>query len=228
MVLLSERELRQATSVLQQIDLQLSLEERQRLQPLVQLGLADATFYQWNSLALIDARSMYLDFVTLYADHPLAPYAMFQAGICSLRQVGHPSRDQTQTQQAISDLQGVERRYPNAAFAMAARGAIRTAEGKLAEHEFLVGRFYMKRSKWLAAQARFRKVLEVYPDVDVIEKVYFNLGQVLLESDDDVEGRIYLDKLVRQFPDGKLAEDARKALGSVAVGIGLDADGAPD
>ncbi len=226
MVLLSKHQLREAINTLQRIDLQLSDEDRQRLQPLVQLALADATFYQWNDLALIDARSMYLDFITLYGDHPHAPYAVFQTGICSLKQVRHPSRDQTQTFRAITDLEEVERRYPNSAYAMAARGAIRQAESNLAEHEFLVGRFYMKRSKWIAAQERFRRVLDVYPDAELIEKVYFHLGRVLLESDNDVEGKIYLDKLVHQFPDGKLAEEARKALGVLDGPIGFSADGA--
>ena len=49
----------------------------------MRIGVADATFYQGHDLALIDARNLYLDFVTLNADHELAPYAQFQAGICS-------------------------------------------------------------------------------------------------------------------------------------------------
>ena len=103
--------LRRAIDLLSRIDYRLG-EDRALLEPLVRITTADATFYQNNDLTLIDARALYLDFVTLYADHELAPYALYQAGICSLSQVSAPSKDQTETFQAIRDLRSVEMRFP--------------------------------------------------------------------------------------------------------------------
>ena len=56
------------------------------------------------ALAYIDARQLYLDFVTLYGDHERAPYAQFQAGVCALAQANQPSKDQSQTYAAFADL----------------------------------------------------------------------------------------------------------------------------
>jgi len=76
----------------------------------------------------------------------------------------------------------------------------------------MVGRFYLKRKKYLAAADRFRGVLEHYPHYDEIDKVYLHLGQALLRSNNEAEARVYLDKLVTDYPDGRYAEEARKAL----------------
>lgn len=209
--LLEEGKSVQALDVFQSIDLRFA-DDRPALEPLVRLAIADSTFYKDAILDLIDARSLYLDFVTLFGDHELAPYAQFQAGVCSLAQANHPAKDQSQTLSAFQDLKEVERRYPNSRYALAARDMIRKAEGNLAEHEFIVGRFYLKRKKYFAAGERFRHLLKKYPDFQDNEKVYFYLGQTLLASDNGVEAKIYLEKLLADYPEGRYAEQAKKAL----------------
>ncbi len=221
MTLLQKRDLRKAKSVFEQI--QYSPENRGDLEPLVRLALADTAFYQRYSVALIDARSMYLDFVTLYGDHPLAPYAQFQAGVCSALQVAHPAKDQTQAFQAMRDLREVEARYPNSTFAIAARTMIHGAQNTLAEHEFQVGRFYLKHKAPLAAAERFQHILDRYPYYDQKDKLYFYLGQALIKSNNEVEARIYLDKLVTNYPNGEFFDEAMKELdkagGKMDIGV---------
>jgi outer membrane protein assembly factor BamD len=194
---------------------QFTAENRPKLEPLVRLGLADVTFYQGDQISLIEARTKYLDFVTLYADHPKAPYAQLQAGVCSLKQVRDPSRDQGQTEHAIADLREVERRYPKSIYVDAARDMIEQAEQSLAEHEFRVGYFYYKRKSYLAASERFRIILDRFPKYAEREKLYYYMGQALILGNNDAEGKIYLDKLLTDFPEGQFAEDARKALAAV-------------
>jgi outer membrane protein assembly factor BamD len=209
-----------SVEALREIDWRFAGANRNELEPLVKLALADATFYQDTIIALIDARQMYLDFVTLYGDHRLAPYAQFQSGMCSLKQVRSPSKDQTQTFSAFRDLRQVLRRYPNSLYARAAQDMIRQAEGTLAEHEFLIGRFYMKRKFYVAAQERFRNIVDQYPSYAQKEKVYFYLGQTLLLNDNEVEARIYLGKLISDFPDGNYVQQAHKALNGVNASLG--------
>ncbi|HET9298719.1 MAG TPA: outer membrane protein assembly factor BamD, partial [Candidatus Polarisedimenticolaceae bacterium] len=74
---LEQGKLREARSLLERI--QYTAQDRPDLEPLVRLGLADATFFLGDDVSLIEARAKYLDFVTLYGDHPQAPYAQFQA-----------------------------------------------------------------------------------------------------------------------------------------------------
>lgn len=199
-----------------------SIEE---FEPLVRLGIADATFYKGTDLELIDARSLYLDFVTLYGDHPLAPYAQTQAGLCSLRQVNHPSRDQSQTLDAISDLEEVGRRYPDSPFTDTARGLVRSARSRLAESEFLVGRFYMKRKRYLAALERFRRVIEDYPDFPETDKVLYHMGRSLVAMDSFTKGAIYLDQLLEDYPEGEYVKPARKLLAQIPASPGETSGG---
>jgi len=210
MAALQRHELKRAKTLLEQISY--APDERERLEPLVRLAIADVTFYDRYGVSLIDARSLYLDFVALYGDHPLAPYAQFQAGVCSLLQVARPSKDQTETRQAIRDLRVAERRFPNSAFAEAARTMMRQAQNNLAEHEFMVGKFYLNRKAPLAAVNRFQGILELYPHYSEKDKLYLYLGQALLKLDNDLEARIYLDKLVTDFPDGQYVDEALKEL----------------
>ena len=221
---LEEDDLRQAQSLLEQITY--STDDRAELEPLVRLSIADATFYQDYGVALIDARSLYQDFVALYADHALAPYAQFQAGVCSLKQVVHPSRDQAQTHQAIADLSVVAERWPSSTYAEAARSMIRSAEHNLAEHEFMVGKFYLHRKTPAAAVSRFESILDRYPHYDELDKIYYHLGEAELALGNDVEARIWLDKVVKDFPHGPFYDEAVKVLEKAGGPVeGLDVAG---
>lgn len=207
---LAERRLRKAQGTLGRAVYTGS--DRTVYEPLVRLAIADATFYLGGDLELIDARAKYLDFVTLYGDHPRAPYAQFQAGVCSLKQVRDPSRDQSQTRVAIADFKEVISRFPQSPYARAAQDRIDIAERNLAEHEFLVGRFYLKRGTYRPAIERFRWVLDHYPRFEDKPKVYFHLGKSMILANSATEGRIYLDKLVTDWPGSPYEKEARAYL----------------
>jgi outer membrane protein assembly factor BamD len=218
--------LNQAKASLQNIQFT-NPQEQKTFQPLVRLATADATFYQGNDLALIDARNLYLDFVTLNGDHQLAPYAQFQAGMCSLEQAVDPAKDQTETFQAIDDFREVERRYPNSDFAAAAEVMRQAAQANLAEHSFEVGRFYYKRKRYLAALDRFREVLERYPEYDRIDRVYNYMGRSLLRTNNEAEARIYLEKLIADFPNSEASAKAQKFIEKHGLELDQPAGQAP-
>ena len=89
---------------------------------------------------------------------------------------------------------------------------IHQAEHNLAEHAFTVGKFYLKRKAPMAAVERFQTILDRYPHYREKEKLYFYLGQAQLRAGNDVEARIYLDKLVNDYPHGEFRKDALKEL----------------
>jgi outer membrane protein assembly factor BamD len=220
MKLLSERQLRQATSVLTRI--RFDPATRDEIEPLTRLAIADAAFYQGTSIGWIDARTKYVDFVTLNAKHPLAPYAQLQVGQCSLQQINGPAKDQSVTKQAVRDFEQVMARWPNSAYVAAARSLLRQARSRLAESEYLVGRFYLKKKAYVAAIDRFRIVVERFPDYTELEKVLFHLGQAHLRSGNQLEGRVFMDRLINDFPRSDYVGQAKKALGSIEADFGTD------
>jgi outer membrane protein assembly factor BamD len=207
---LEARKLHKAKLTLERIEY--TVENRAEVEPMVRLMIADISFFEASTLSLIDARAQYLDFVTLYADHPRAPYAQLQSGVCSLKMANDPSRDQTEILQAIQDLRDVAERYPDSAYARAARDKIAEAHTSLAEHEVIVGRFYLKRGIYEAAAGRFRRALENYPRYREKDKLYYFMGKTRLLSGSDVEGRLFMDKLLTDYPDSEWTAEARKFL----------------
>lgn len=214
---LAGRDLDIARKIFERIEFTSDPAGRPKLEPLVRLSLADTTFYTSNDLSLIDARTLYLDFVTLYGSHPFAPYAQLQAGLCSLRQVYAASRDQTQTRQAIDDLKVVLQRWPDGDYANAARDLLQRAQRRLAEHDYQVGRFYMTKKRYAAAAERFRGVLQNYPEAAEREKVLYHLGEAHVLNKNSAEGALYLDQLVSEYPDGEYADPARRLLARIAT-----------
>ncbi len=207
-------QLRKAKIILQKI--QFTQAERPVYEPLVRLALADSTYYLGDDLSLIEARAKYLDFVTLYADHPRAPYAQFQAGMCSVKQIYSASRDQAQTKIAIDDFKAVEKRWPSSAYARAARQFIGKGQDGLAEHEFIVASFYLKKKAYRAAADRFSGLIEKFPAYRQKDKVYYWLGRTLMDADQPAEGRVWLDQVLNEYPRGKYAPMARALLADSA------------
>jgi outer membrane protein assembly factor BamD len=208
--LLAKHQLHQAMSAFKRI--QFDEESRAELEPLTRLAMADAAFYQGTTVAFIDSRNLYLDFVTMNGEHPLAPYALLQVGLCSLKQVSQPSKDQTLTRQAIRDLEAVRRRWPGSAYVDAARTLEIEARANLAESEFLIGRFYLKRKNYVAAIERLRGIVIGFPDYPEPEKVLFNLAQALMRSGNEAEARVYLDRIVSRHQGGEYVTRAEKTL----------------
>lgn len=207
---MARHQLRKAKTLLEKI--QFTAEERPVYEPLVRLALADATYYLGDDLSLIEARSKYLDFVTLYGDHPKAPYAQFQAGMCSVKQIASPTRDQAETQVALDDFAEIDKRWPNSRYAQAAKQFIAKGRDALAEHEFIVGNFYRKKGDFDAAVGRFRSLLDGYPHFGERDKVLYWLGWTLVKGRDPSQGRVYLDEVVRDYPKSKFVDEARKLL----------------
>ena len=213
--------LRHAIELLGRIDYRLG-KDRALLEPLVKITIADATFYQNNDIALIDARTLYLDFVTLYADHPLAPYALYQAGICSLSQVSAPSKDQTETHQAIRDLRLVETRFPDSKYAVAARLMRRVAEARLVEHELMVGRYYLRKKAYPSAIERFQKALGQFPDSSKTGDMFVAIGEAMMRSGDVEQGRFYLDRVINDYAGTGLDREAQKIIKKVIAQLAKD------
>ncbi len=211
---MARRQMRKAKILLQKI--QFTQTERPTYEPLVRLALADATYYLGDDLSLIEARSKYLDFVTLYADHPKAPYAQFQAGMCSVKQIYSASRDQGQTRVAIEDFREIDKRWPTSPYARAARQFVGKGQDGLAEHEFIVGNFYWKKKAYQAATERFTGLLDTYPSYGQKDKVFYWLGRTLIAAKSPDEGRVWLDQVLNQYPRSKYAKLATQLLADAA------------
>ena len=208
--LIEERKFAKARDILKEIGLREPVAPS--LDPLVKLATADAHFFDSGIENLIEAQSRYAQFVSFYPLHDLAGYAQFQMGICYLKQSPGSSLDQTYSRKAIEEFDKVRILSPSSRYVEAAEEMKQRALVKLARHDYEVGLFYYKRKAWQGAISRFRGILEEFPRYEPADGVCYYLGLALLRSGNEEEGRIYLEKLTRDYPGSPFAEDAKKHL----------------
>jgi outer membrane protein assembly factor BamD len=101
-------------------------------------------------------------FIELHPGNRDVAYANYLKALCYYEQISDVERDQQMTQQALASLQDVVRKYPQSQYARDARLKIDLTRDHLAGKEMEVGRYYLKRSNYLAAINRFRKVVDEY------------------------------------------------------------------
>jgi len=174
----------------------------------VHLALADAYFYDGGILNLAEALSRYTNFITFYPNHARVDYAQYQIALCHLKQVLTPDRDQTQTRRALDEFLKLRGQFPNSQYDAPAEEKANEARELLAESEFRIGQFYFRNEAYEGAVDRFRLVLEEFPLYSKKPKLYLLLGRSLIAIDRDEEGRLYLQKLMAEFPDSDAAWEA--------------------
>ncbi|MDB5701619.1 MAG: outer membrane protein assembly factor BamD [Sphingomonadales bacterium] len=101
-------------------------------------------------------------FLSIHPGNKDAPYAYYLIALDYYEQISDVTRDQKITQQALDSLGELIRRYPDTHYAADARLKIDLVRDHLAGKEMEIGRFYQRRSQWLASVVRFRKVVDEY------------------------------------------------------------------
>ena len=101
-------------------------------------------------------------FLTIHPGNKDAPYALYLIALNYYEQIEDVTRDQSTTRQAMDSLGELIRRYPSTRYAADARLKMDLVRDHLAGKEMEIGRFYQRRSQWLASVVRFRNVVDEY------------------------------------------------------------------
>jgi len=119
-------------------------------------------------------------FLSIHPGNKDAPYAYYLVALCYYEQISDVTRDQKITQQALTALTEVIRRYPNTEYATDARLKLDLVNDHLAGKEMEVGRFYERSGKWLASTLRFRVVVDKYQTTSHTSEALFRLVECYL------------------------------------------------
>ena len=148
----------------------------------------------------MEAQARYRDFRSRYPSHPKSDYALFRLAQCADRQAEKPDRDQTNTRLAASSYREVLQAYPDSPYATEARARYRAMRDLLAEHEFRVAHFYLRRKLWMAAKLRYDFILAVFPEAKRTEQVLFEGGLAELKVGHEEDARLLWERLRRDYP----------------------------
>ena len=119
-------------------------------------------------------------FLSIHPGNRDAPYAYYLIALSYYEQISDVTRDQKITQQALTALTELVRRYPGTPYAADARLKLDLVNDHLAGKEMTIGRSYQRSGKWLAASTRFRTVVDSYQTTSHAPEALYRLVESYL------------------------------------------------
>jgi len=167
------------------------------------LLVADTLFMEGSDADLIQAEAKYRDFQNRFPTSDRAAYVQYKIAAALTKRMERPDRDQEATRKAQVALEDLLRLYPTSEYAEGAREELGKVKNNLAEHEYLVGRFYLRYGLAPAAIARLEGLLERFPDYDQQPKALYNLGLAYRAAKRADDAQATFSKLRDEFPDSE-------------------------
>ena len=103
-------------------------------------------------------------FLETYPSHERVSYAYYLLGICYYDQIVDEKRDLKVIEDAKKNFEKVIKDYPKSDFALDSEYKLELIEEILAAKEMHIGRFYLKKEKWIPAINRFKTVINEYDE----------------------------------------------------------------
>lgn len=189
----------------------LQYEEVERLYPISSfakrsiLGTAVASYRagDYDKAALSAGR--YLEF---YPSDQQAPYAQYLIAMSSYDQITDVGRDQGRTKAALQSLRELINRYPNSEYTREAQLKLDLTLDHLAGKEMSIGRFYLRRGKYIGAINRFRTVVERYQTTTHVPEALHRLVEAYLALGVEREAQTAAAVLGHNFPGSDWYQDS--------------------
>jgi outer membrane protein assembly factor BamD len=119
-------------------------------------------------------------FIQLHPGHRDIAYAYYLKALDYYVQIADVARDQKATEQALSALGEVTRRFPDSKYGRDARLKMDLARDHLAGKEMEIGRYYEHAGSYLAAINRFKRVVDQYQTTTHVPEALHRLTECYL------------------------------------------------
>ncbi len=170
------------------------------LELLAQIAVADSYFEENEYEA---ARAQYEDLFKLHSGGEIADYLQYRIGECYFWQIDTIDRDTTDAKEALKAYNLLADKYPKSDYLPQARLRIREIHTFLAESEFFIGDFYLRKNALFAAINRFKKALELYPESGIEDRLIFYLYKAYFSLKDNDHAEEYRKILIERFPNSE-------------------------
>ena len=173
------------------------------------LLVADSYFRQGGSTGYTEARFRYRDYLNRYPGAPQRDYARYQFALCYDKEHEKADRDQTSTREALQQYRVLLQEFPNSTYVTVALERIRRLTDALADHEFGVGYFYIRKGAPGAALGRFTAIEQRFPDYAGKDKLFYYEAEALRRLGRNEEASRYYSRVIEEFPASEYAKMAR-------------------
>jgi len=176
------------------------------------LGIGDSYFRERDSASLIMAAVEYQEYVNMYPYSPDAVYAKYQIAKCYYQQIRKPERDQTSTFTTIKSFEGVIQQYPGTPEAEEAKKKIDECRQNLARHYYLIGYYNYVMKSYPGAIARFKQVMDEYPDFAANDKLFYFTGRTYVAMEDYDSALSFFQRVVGSHAKSKYAKKSQRQI----------------
>ncbi len=166
---------------------------------------AEAKLMQAYSLYLAEEYDDAIDIIDLY--HLLYPrhkdilYSHYLYALSFYAQINNNNLDQTKTYIAQKQLKWIIENYPNSKYSKSARLKLELTNDRIAGHNMIIGRYYLKKNNPIAAIARFQIIAnDNNKPIYRPEALYRLIESTKMLGLID-EAKIYYNVLKHEYPD---------------------------
>tara|TARA_B100000575_G_scaffold293335_1_gene304397 strand:- start:3265 stop:4062 length:798 start_codon:yes stop_codon:yes gene_type:complete len=129
------------------------------IQAEIMLGFMDYADMDYESAILKFQR-----IIIKYPSHKNLDYVYYMMAMCNYERINNEELDGKYNDLALKDFNQVINRYPYSDYAKDSRQKIILINSNKAAKHMVIGRFYLKEQKYVAALNRFKIVIEEYPE----------------------------------------------------------------
>jgi outer membrane protein assembly factor BamD len=188
------------------------------------LLVADSYFRQGGTTGYTEARFRYRDYLNRYPGAPQRDYSRYQFALCYDKEHEKADRDQTSTREALQQYRVLLQEFPNSTYVTVALERIRRLTDALADHEFFVGYFYIRKGAPGAALGRFTAIEQRFPDYGGKDKLFFYEAEALRRLGRGEEASKYYSRVIEEFPTSEFAKLARKSTSKIRPAASASVD----
>ncbi len=185
------------------------------------LAVADSWFREGGAHGLAQAEAEYKDFILFYPTMEEA--AESQEKICMIhyKQMEKSDRDSNQAYRAEEECRTLITQFPNSKFVPDAQQYLRNIQEAIAEGEFRVGAFYLKRGSNPAAANRLNRIVDQYPLYSKADEALWDMGDAYSKMGTRFRskaGEAYA-RIVRDYPLSSYVDSAKKRLNELELPV---------
>lgn len=129
-------------------------------------------------------------------------YVTFIEAMTFYEQINFVSRDQTYTKAALKKFQEILDKYPSSIYSEESKLKIDLINEQLAGKEIYLARYYMKKSKWIAAIKRLNTIVNEYPSTIYTEEALHRLVEIYYKLGNLKQAKKYASILGYNFNSG--------------------------
>jgi len=181
--------------------------------PLAQLKIADSHVREGEYEL---AAEEYKKFLEMYPDHQNAAYAQYQMAMTYFVQIESAERGYGAAAKALEEFEKLKRMFPRNPYRETIELRIEKCRTTMADYEFIVAEFYLKKGSYNAALGRFQLLMTKFPDYKKEPMVLYHVGVSYKKLGNRDKASEYFKRLLEKYPSDKLCNSAKKELASLS------------